>query len=223
MIIWKDIKGLEGYYQVSNIGTIRSLPRIVNCLYNQTRQLPSKTFKVHKQNRGYLFINVSKNNKPKNLLVHRLVAEAFLSNPHNFKEVNHKDGNKENNNVDNLEWCTASYNKKHMYDNLLSGKIKKITLSKRLKNRTLSNIHKKRIGNSHRGIKSVDAQPVRYLKTGEIFGSIKELSRVKNLPFSTLQKDLSIGYNRYCEKISREDYLNMVDIQEIICNDKAEG
>lgn len=212
MIIWKDIENFEGIYQISSVGTVRSLPRTVKCLYGQTRKIPLKYIKTHKQNKGYLVVGLYKDHKIKNALVHRLVAKAFLDNPENFKEINHKDGNKENNCISNLEWCSSSYNKKHMYDNLLSGKLKKLQLSKSLKNKPLTMEHKKRIGDSHRGIKSVDAQPVRYLKSGELFGSIKELSRVKNLPFSTLRKDLAIGYNRYCEKISREEYINSIDI-----------
>ena len=99
--IWKDIKGYEGLYQVSNFG------RIANKKYK------IKTNELYKN--GYLYVDLYKYNKRKRMLVHRLVAKAFISNPNNLPQVNHIDGNKENNNVENLEWCTCSYNLKEAY------------------------------------------------------------------------------------------------------------
>lgn len=92
---WRAIKGYEGLYEVSNTGKIRN--------YNRRKELSLKKDK-------YLRVGLHKNNKQKFLTVHRLVAEAFLSNPQNLPQVNHKDENKLNNNVDNLEWCSAKYN-----------------------------------------------------------------------------------------------------------------
>ena len=96
---WKDIKGYEGIYQISNKGRVKSLK------FNKENILIPV-----KQNRGYLFVNLCKNGKVKKYLIHRLVAEAFLPNPDNSPQVNHKDENKLNNNVENLEWCSNEYN-----------------------------------------------------------------------------------------------------------------
>ena len=106
--IWKDIKGYEGLYQISNLGNVKSI-RYFNHANNKayTRNRLLKTSKTEK---GYLRVELYKKGKGKKIRVHRLVAETFLPNLYNFKEINHKDGNKQNNCVDNLEWCTHSYN-----------------------------------------------------------------------------------------------------------------
>lgn len=113
--IWKNIKDYEGLYQVSNFGNVRKL-RFINNICNK-----EKIFNItkHKQNSGYLKVILYKEGQYKNKLVHRLVAEAFINNVNNYNDINHKDGNKENNNVNNLEWCTKSYNMKHAYKNNL--------------------------------------------------------------------------------------------------------
>lgn len=109
---WKDIKGYEGFYQVSNLGNVRSVERIV--CYSDGRK-----FKYHSQKRkfgvndGYLFVPLTKDQKAKNRYVHRLVAEAFIDNPYNKKYINHKDYNRANNVYTNLEWVTAKENTAH--------------------------------------------------------------------------------------------------------------
>lgn len=106
--IWKDIKGYEGLYQVSNLGNVRSVDRIV--LRNGI-QVPRKGKILNQIKFGdYLTVHLSKNGIKKHFRIHRLVAEAFLSNPDNLPIVNHKDYNVFNNNVDNLEWCSYKYN-----------------------------------------------------------------------------------------------------------------
>lgn len=102
---WKDIGGYEGLYQVSKYGRIISLPR--KCGFSYTEK---KFLKIRINKCGYRYVVLYKNNKPKNLLVHRLVAEAFIPNPNNLPCVNHKDEDKTNNRVENLEWCTQKYN-----------------------------------------------------------------------------------------------------------------
>lgn len=97
--IWKDIKGYEGLYQVSNLGRVKSLGNG-----------KEKIRKTNISSNGYLSLILVKNKKGKNFSVHRLVAEAFIDNPDNLPCVNHKDENKLNNCVDNLEWCTKQYN-----------------------------------------------------------------------------------------------------------------
>lgn len=100
--IWKDVVGYEGRYKVSNLGNVMS----VNYLNTGKAQLLSKC----PMNRGYLVVALSKGNKAKLKLVHRLVAEAFLPNPDNLPQINHKDKDRWNNSVDNLEWCDSQYN-----------------------------------------------------------------------------------------------------------------
>ena len=99
---WKDIKGYEGIYQISNKGRVKSLN------YNRTGKEKIREGTV--DNTGYKIISLSKNGKEKKYSIHRLVAQAFLPNPDNLPVVNHKDENKLNNNVENLEWCTHKYN-----------------------------------------------------------------------------------------------------------------
>ena len=101
-LIWKPVVGYEGLYEVSNTGLIKSL----NCYNLKTPHLLSLCFNAN----GYLKVGLSKNNKTKQMLVHRIVAEAFIPNPDNLEMVNHRDEDKTNNNVNNLEWCTRSYN-----------------------------------------------------------------------------------------------------------------
>lgn len=101
-IIWKPVVGYEGLYEVSNTGLIKSL----NC-YNYKEP---RIMKLGHRPDGYLSVGLSKNNVTKTKVVHRLVAEAFIPNPDNLEMVNHKDEDRANNNVENLEWCTRSYN-----------------------------------------------------------------------------------------------------------------
>ena len=116
--IWKDIKGYEGLYQVSSRGRIKSL------CFNHTDY--SKIMKKG-SNTSYDKIILTHNYKQKTFLIHRLVAETFIPNPFGFKCVNHKDGNKMNNNVENLEWCTYSHNLRHAYTkNLRKARTKKV-------------------------------------------------------------------------------------------------
>lgn len=100
--IWKDIKGYEGLYQVSNTGKVRST--------NYMKTGVTKELRLRKDKDGYLQVNFSYKGSRKTAKVHRLVAEAFLINTEEFKQVNHKDENKENNKANNLEWCNAKYN-----------------------------------------------------------------------------------------------------------------
>lgn len=108
--IWKDIKEYEGLYQGSNLGRARSLDRWVNSKNGSMQFIKGRILKLIKNRYGYLYVNLYKNNIKKTYQVHRLVAEAFLPNPDNLPEVNHKDENKQNNSVHNLEWCDRSYN-----------------------------------------------------------------------------------------------------------------
>lgn len=105
--IWKDVKGYEGLYQVSNMGKVKSFPRQYSI---HKKPFIMKQRVTHK---GYLTLSLCKNSIQKNKMVHRLVAEVFIPNSTNLPQVNHKDGNKQNNHVENLEWCDNSYNQLH--------------------------------------------------------------------------------------------------------------
>ena len=109
--IWKDIKGYEGLYQVSNLGRVKSLDRIA---YNPNGTVNShikeKILAPVLNNKGYQYVNLHKNGEIKKMLVHRLVAMAFIPNSENKPMINHKDENPLNNCVDNLEWCDSKYN-----------------------------------------------------------------------------------------------------------------
>lgn len=110
MEIWKDIKGYENLYQVSNTGKIKSLERYGNSKSNGKFLIKEKIRKTTTTTAGYEYVVLANNGKNKTILVHRLVAETFIPNPENKKCVNHKDENKSNNNVENLEWCDYEYN-----------------------------------------------------------------------------------------------------------------
>lgn len=108
--IIKEIKNYEGLYTISNRGVIRS-------------SYTGKIIKQHLNKYGYYQVRLYKNKKPKNYTVHRLVAETFIPNPHKAETVNHIDGNKTNNKVENLEWCSSSenFNKAFQSDCLAKG------------------------------------------------------------------------------------------------------
>lgn len=107
--IWKDVEGYEGLYQVSNLGNVKRI-RFINKNVNVIRER-SKAQKIRKD--GYLEVALYKNSNGKSIQVHRLVAKAFIPNPENKPQVNHIDGNKQNNNVENLEWVSISENALH--------------------------------------------------------------------------------------------------------------
>ena len=120
MEIWKDIKEYEGLYQVSNLGNVKSIERAVkDATRERIQHLKSKIIKPTDNGKGYQIVSLNRNGR-KNKYVHRLVAEAFLDNPKNKKEVNHKDFNKKNNCVDNLEWVSQKENKIHYRKNDIS-------------------------------------------------------------------------------------------------------
>lgn len=117
---WKDIEGYEGRYQVSNLGNVKSLN------YNHTGK--EKIMKPQLCNKGYLRVELCKDNKRQKYLIHKLVADAFIPNPNNLPCVNHKDENRLNNNYENLEHCTYTYN------NTYGNRIKKF-LETKIKNK----------------------------------------------------------------------------------------
>lgn len=143
--IFKDIYGYEGLYQISNLGRVKSLN------YNKTRK--EKILKYRKHRYGYLMVVLFKDGKRKEILVHRLVAQSFLPNPDNLPQVNHKDENKTNNCVENLEFCDAKYNSNYGTRN-------------------------ERVAKSLTGVYNTKkSKPVMCIETGVIYPSTNEVQR----------------------------------------------
>lgn len=111
MEVWKDIKGYEGYYQVSNLGRVKSVNRrVVNHKSGSTRFTEGIILSPCDNGNGYLVVSLRKDGKRKNAYMHRIVAEAFVENRENKPNINHKDYNTKNNVATNLEWCTQKEN-----------------------------------------------------------------------------------------------------------------
>lgn len=172
--IWKPIEGTDGKYEVSNLGKVRG---------NGTRGAKNGVREISQRfdRYGYKRINCYTNGKMKSCTVHRLVAAAFIENPDNLPQVNHIDGNKENNCVENLEWCTASRNVKHAFDIGLKEK---------------SREHARRIGEEHnrktsKKVRVFDADGV-----SQEFESISEACRALGVNRRNVNEVLREGSRR---------------------------
>lgn len=114
MEIWKDIKGYEGLYQISDLGNVKVISRrVINHRSGSTRLMREKLMNPFDNGHGYLVVSLRNGEKRKNHYVHRIVAEAFLVNQDNKPNINHKDYNTKNNVATNLEWCTQKENISH--------------------------------------------------------------------------------------------------------------
>lgn len=152
MEVWRDIKGFEGRYQVSNLGRVKSLARRM--------VVKDRILKPFGNNKGYKCVHLW-NIQHKEPLVHRLVAEAFINNPDNKKEVNHIDGNPLNNKVENLEWVSHKENMLHSHRVLHQRTVKGMVINNK---------------------------PVKCLDTGEVFVSASEAARQKGCSQSNITK-----------------------------------
>lgn len=168
--IWKDIPGYEGYYQVSNMGRVKSLERIVHYKpgsksdnYHNCHIVRERILLQHVGNHGYYVVTLAKGSKVKLASVHRLIAIAFITNPdpNTMKDINHKDGCRTNNDINNLEWCTRQYNVLHGYR---------------------SNKH---LPNNRKDVMCVD--------TGEVYNSIADAARKTKISQSSIQRSI-----KYC-------------------------
>lgn len=111
--IWKDIKGYEGFYQISNMGQVRSLDRIIEYSDGRKRKFKGTIIKSRLNSKGYFIVGIAINQKVKTIGIHKLVAEHFIDNPNCLPWINHIDGIKTNNNIENLEWVTPKENFEH--------------------------------------------------------------------------------------------------------------
>ena len=146
---WKDIKGYEGMYQISNEGRVRSFRKSSSGILMKTRLV-----------KGYVKVTFKVDGVPHDYYIHRLVMENFCPIENmNEMEVNHKDENKENNNITNLEWCTH-------YENLMYG--------------TRGQRSGEKMKNSSR------CKPVRCIETNEIYKSIREAERITGFPSTNI-------------------------------------
>lgn len=161
--IWKDIKGYEGLYQVSTLGRVKSIS------YGKEKILVL-TPRTGSNKRKEVKVTLCKNGKRKYFLVHRLVAEAFIPNPNNVPQVNHKDENSINNIVTNLEWCTSKYNCNYGTRNERLAKANEGKIVSEETKKKLSIVNKGR----HEGANNSNAKKVLCVTTGEIFNTIKE-------------------------------------------------
>lgn len=121
--LWKDIKGYEGLYQCSSWGNIRSLDRYIPWRNGYKQFRKGQIIKPKQNKNGYLQFALNKNGQRKMVYVHIIIAKTFLDPNIISETVNHKDGNKLNNRIDNLEWCSYSENNKHAYADLKRVKV----------------------------------------------------------------------------------------------------
>lgn len=160
--VWKDIFGLEGKYQISNLGRVRSVERYVS---NHTGILKvnSRILKQQTNHKGYRVIRVVDSGKKITKSVHRLVANAFLPIVYGKNQVNHKDGNKSNNNIENLEWCTNQENQLHA-----------IRLG-------LNNHSKYDSGRKKRKVKQIDLETRKVIKIFDSLAEAERMTKTRNI------------------------------------------
>lgn len=184
---WKDIKGFEGAYLISNKGNVFDARR--NC--KKAKRQNCKT--------GYVIVDLKLSEKKKTLYVHRLVAEAFIENPNSYPVINHKDEDKTNNCADNLEWCTQKYNVH--YGNGIE-KNRQAHIGKKMSAETKKKQSLLRQGEKHWNYgkhfseesktKNMLSQPTRKRvvnkTTGKMYESIAEAGRENNIPTSSIAK-----------------------------------
>lgn len=145
MEIWKSIEGFEGIYEISNEGNVRSVDReIIHNTYKESAK-PKKqsydgkkiTSNINNVGKGYVYVTLWLHSKHYKKFVHRLVANAFIPNPDGKPQVNHIDGNPQNNKAENLEWVTINENCKHAWDTNLIKTKKRVLATNKINGKTI--------------------------------------------------------------------------------------
>lgn len=179
--VWKDVQGYEGLYQVSNLGRIKSLGRYVyNSLTQKDVWQPERIRKTAQSGSGYWSISLYKEGVSTQYSVHRLVAQAFVENqdPSSKDQVDHIDGNKDNNCSNNLRWCTARENKNNPVTVVKSHGASNPFYGKHHSEETKSRIR----NNNHKALR------VRNVTTGEIFESVHDAANQFNKSHSVISE-----------------------------------
>lgn len=166
--IWKPISGYshyEGLYLISNLGRVYSKDRYVQTRWGGVTIRPGRMLCIHTfKDTGYQYVSLTSGKHSNNALLHRLVALAFIPNPDNKPTVNHKDGNKKNNKVDNLEWCTRKENTHHAIEHGL------MKCSDKNHMKDMSKVRGRQL-----------SKRIRCVETGKVYESIKECALDMNM------------------------------------------
>lgn len=161
--IWKDVIGYEGLYKVSNTGKVKSVGRSFEMCnrwnFPVIIQVREKELIIAKyKNHGYAYCTLSKNSKSKKFKMHRLISIHFIPNPNGFPFINHINAIRDDNRIENLEWCDHSHNMKHRF----------------------------KMGYDHSGVKNPSARKVIDTSTKQIFDTVKEAADKFSLNYNTL-------------------------------------
>lgn len=177
---WRDVKGLKGFYQISDRAAVKSLPRKIVTSHGVIRRVFGCILRPYKSRNGYLTVKIGTSQRDKkHYFIHKMIAKAFIPNPNNKKHINHIDGNKLNNKISNLEWCTLKENIQHAFRTGLTVSAKGEAAGRaKLSNKQVleilnSNLTSRQLGK----IYSVSKTSVWAIKTGLSWNHITKLPR----------------------------------------------
>lgn len=182
--IWKPVIGYEDLYEVSSHGRIKSLSRFIEKDNGTIQRFKEKILKLQSDAYGYKVVALTKDKKATNKKFHRIIAEAFIPNPDNLPEINHKNGIKSDNRIENLEWCTRRHNLIHALENGLS--YRKGGIGEKNSHAKLNDIDVINIRNAYKSLRIEMAN-----KYGVSIGTIESI--IKN----TTWRNLNNIMNRY--------------------------